>query len=84
MRRTVHCCVSVEGLLTWDGHSLRRLIGSITDEDGKPVADVRGIREALTSELAKGHKMLPIGKPCEGFSYETGCPGHDVPDEATA
>jgi hypothetical protein len=27
-------------------------------------------------ELAKGRKVLPTG-PCEGFSYDAGCPGHD-------
>jgi hypothetical protein len=32
--------------------------------------------EWLYDELAKGRRVLPMGPPCEGFSYETGCPGH--------
>lgn len=24
----------------------------------------------------QGKKVLPFGDPCDGFSYETGCPGH--------
>jgi len=24
----------------------------------------------------EGIKVVPFGKPCDGFSYETGCPGH--------
>jgi hypothetical protein len=30
--------------------------------------------------LQKGWEVLPLGQPCEGFSYQTGCPGHEQPD----
>lgn len=37
----------------------------------------------LKGLLAEGKKLLPIGQPCDGFSYTTGCPGHpnEVPSE---
>jgi hypothetical protein len=33
---------------------------------------------ALADELAKGHRVIPVGDACEGFSYQTGCPGHET------
>jgi hypothetical protein len=41
--------------------------------------DADAAREALLDNLEAGHKYLPVGPACDGFSYETGCPGHDVP-----
>jgi hypothetical protein len=32
-------------------------------------------REALFAELARGHKMIPIGD-CPIFDFVKGCPGH--------
>jgi hypothetical protein len=40
------------------------------------------VREVLYDELAKGRKVIPMGEPCEGFSYDTGCPGHGQPEQA--
>ena len=34
----------------------------------------------LLNQLAMGRKLLPFGE-CEGFSYETGCPGHPVSED---
>lgn len=36
------------------------------------------VRTHLHKELAKGRLVLPIGKPCAGWSYLIGCPGHDA------
>lgn len=33
-------------------------------------------REWLKKQREEGKKVIPWGTPCEGFSYETGCPGH--------
>jgi hypothetical protein len=59
-------------------------MGSFVKEDGSLPRDTRELRQMLTDELAKGHKVLPIGKPCEGWSWETGCPGHEAPEEPEA
>lgn len=74
---THHMCVSIEGVLCWPTQKLNKLF---TNDDGtKP----RGsqARDWLKLQLAQGKKVLPMGKACEGFSYQTGCPGHIVPTE---
>lgn len=65
--RTYHCCLSISGTL-----KRARDIKCFFDnaEEG---------RTFLKQCLAEGKRVLPFGDPCEGFSYETGCPGHDNP-----
>lgn len=37
-------------------------------------------KDVLMDHLAAGHKVIPLGKACEGFDYTgSGCPGHEVP-----
>jgi hypothetical protein len=31
-------------------------------------------------ELVRGHDVIPMGEPCEGFDYKKGCPGHEQVD----
>ena len=73
MSTRIHLCIDIRGLLL---RSDRELRGWIKNDEGK-VLTAREARLALMDELAKGRKVLPTG-PCEGFSYETGCPGHEV------
>jgi hypothetical protein len=73
---TKHVCLDVAGFLAQSDRELRRCLRSITRGDGSRFPDVRALRAAFLEELAQGHKVIPMGKPCEGFSYETGCPGH--------
>ncbi len=71
--RTIHLCVDIRGLLR---KSDRELKGWIKDDSGRIVTPSEA-RELLLDEIAKGRKVLPGSyPPCEGFSYETGCPGH--------
>lgn len=64
MSTTHHCCLSIVGTLA-------------TTKNIKCFFDnVDEGRAYLKQCLAEGKKVLPIGDPCEGFSYETGCPGH--------
>ena len=72
MSKTVHMCVDIEGVLRWSDRELAKLF---TADNG---ATMRGhyVRDWLKLQLAQGKRVLPMGKPCEGFSYETGCPGH--------
>ena len=68
----LHVCVDIRGLL----HKTdRELTGWFLREDGT-VATPAEAREMLMDQLAMGRKVLPFGEACEGFSYETGCPGH--------
>ncbi len=75
----IHCCVDVSGALK----SNRRLKASMfRDENGRSLTADEA-HEVLCEHLLAGHKVIPVGKPCEGFSYITGCPGHaDEPVEA--
>lgn len=79
MSRTLHVCLSVRGALRWSRRHLSRLFRT---EDGRRYLTAHKAHEALCDELAKGREVIPIGDACEGFSYLTGCPGHET-SEAT-
>jgi hypothetical protein len=69
----IHLCLDVRGaLLNW---SDREFKGVFKHDDGR-VMSPREAKLALMDEIAKGHKVIPCG-PCEGFDYQTGCPGHE-------
>jgi hypothetical protein len=68
-----HLCISIEGLLTY---SDRRLSHLFTDSGKQRPGAI--VRQWLKLQLAQGKRVLPFGKECEGFSYQTGCPGHSL------
>lgn len=70
--RTIHTCVSIKGVLRWPDEDL---VNMFSDENGHR-QPARMVRDFLKLELLKGRRVLPMGEPCEGWSYETGCPGH--------
>src|SRR5512143_2109675 len=72
-RRTIHLCVDIEGVMPWPDEDLANLF---TDDGVKRPG--KYVRDWLKLQLAQGKRVLPIGKPCEGFSYTNGCPGHPV------
>lgn len=75
IRTTFHMCLDVRGVLTnWKA---RQLTGMFKRADGKP-STAEETRAALLDALAAGKTVLPLGKPCEGFDYTTGCPGHEA------
>ena len=75
MKQKLHICQDIEGALnnwskkTWDA------MGRDNGITGNQV------KEKFRIYLHEGMKVLPIGKECEGFSYQTGCPGHEIEDE---
>jgi len=75
----IHTSVDVRGALLAPYADQRRVYDTLT-HDGRPCGSVDEYRAALADLLAQGVQRLPIGDPCEGFSHETGCPGH--PKEA--
>lgn len=76
-RQTFHMCVDISGVLRWPDKDLGKLF---TDESGN-YSDGRMVRDWLKLQLAHGKRVLPMGKACEGFSYQDGCPGHPVEGE---
>lgn len=72
-----HMSLSVRGVLTnWND---KDLCGVFTYDDGREMSS-REAKVFLLEELAKGRLKIPCGDLCEGYSYQTGCPGHEVPN----
>ena len=69
-----HCCMSIEGAIS----NAKTLKGCIT-VDGYTLQTVKEIRDFMKGELAKGRRVLPMGK-CSNFCYQTGCKGHEIPE----
>lgn len=66
-----HMCVDITGVLRWSDRDLSKLF----TENGatKPGSY---IRDWLKLQLAQGKQVLPMSEECDGFSYQSGCPGH--------
>jgi len=75
---TFHIAVSVAGSLR---QTDSELAGLVTLDDGTEATGHQA-RQWLRIQQMKGRKLLPVGEPCEGWSYETGCPGHRTSMEA--
>ena len=75
MRRTIHLCVDIEGMLRIHKKkgSLERMMTD--NETGRYLSDAEA-REYLNECLAKGWRVLPMTE-CDNFDYQTGCQGHD-------
>ena len=69
---TIHMCVDIRGAIKWPNSLLKSLFRDSSDQS----VSAEAAREYLLDQLQMGRKVLLFGKPCEGFSYETGCPGH--------
>jgi hypothetical protein len=78
MRQIRHLSVDIAGMLRNYGRKSMR--GLIKEDNGAEWTDAM-VRKYLKECLAKGWKLLPVGKECEGYSHETGCPGHEIKDE---
>lgn len=83
MSRIVHCCLDVQGALKGLMRGRGKRGTWFVHEDGRHCTREEEI-DILLGELAAGRKVIPFvkvgGQPCEGFSYETGCPGHETED----
>jgi hypothetical protein len=71
MKTTYHLCQSVEGALrNWtraDWLYLAKKNNKTIDE----------CKDHFWDLIKAGKLVVPIGKPCEGFDYKNGCPGHE-------
>lgn len=72
MGRRIHVCQSVEGaLMHWDFNQWHAVA-----KDNK--MSVNEVKRWFLQCVREGKKVIPLHEECEGFSYETGCPGHDT------
>lgn len=68
-----HMSANINGMLR---NYKRKKMDGLLEDNGKPLND-REARAYLQECLAKGWRLIPCGD-CEGFDYQTGCPGHPV------
>lgn len=66
-----HICQSVDGALA-----------NYTARDWKHLAknnncSVLAVKKWFKKQQEEGKRVIPFGEKCEGFNYETGCPGHE-------
>ncbi len=78
MSTITHMCVNIRGFMR-NAKFPRGYRNVIVNDEGKMLSP-EDAREYLFDCLAKGWKVLPLGE-CEGFSHETGCPGHACEEE---
>ncbi len=69
-----HMCMNIAGALRNAGK--RSMAGLLTDDYGVEMSDKK-VREYLAECLEKGWRVIP-SSDCEGFDYQTGCPGHVI------
>lgn len=75
---TYHWCQDVRGALkNWNKGQWEQVAA-----DNNTTA-IR-VKEQFRIMDFEGKRVIPISEPCEGFSYETGCPGHPVNDNPNA
>lgn len=80
MSKTIHSCLDIAGYLELGKNNPTEIFGSIfNNPDGSNMHPLEAKR-VLEESLAIGRKVLPFGH-CEGFSYQTGCPGHEYEPE---
>lgn len=78
MKTKYHCSMDIEGGI----QNAKYLVGAITLDNGKTLNTVKEVKDFLKECLKKGWKMLPCGD-CDNFDYQTGCKGHQIPDDPT-
>jgi|GEM_PF-1118885 len=68
---THHLTINVEGILRWNKN-----MKGLFEDNGRPLSHLEAKKYLLECK-AKGWRVIPMsGEPCEGWSYQTGCPGH--------
>lgn len=84
--KTFHVCLDVRGAIRngfWKKYSSWSLVGHAKKPDGTSMTEDE-ILDALLDYVAAGYNVIPLGPPCDGFSYTEGCPGHERGDDDQA
>lgn len=73
--KRIHVVVDIAEAVQWSDDRLKTLL--CYRGTGRALTGHEA-RRVLLDYLRQGKKFLPTGDDCEGFSYQTGCPGHEV------
>ena len=68
-----HVSLDIMSACEWPKSRLRKLL--VNTATGRMLTSDEA-RRVLLQHLSEGRKFLPTGD-CEGFDYQTGCPGHE-------
>lgn len=70
----IHLSQSVRGALNnWKKSDFKN---AFVREDGTKLT-AEEAKEFLLDCLSEGKEKIPLGKPCKGYDYKKGCPGHE-------
>lgn len=78
MPQTIHLSMDIKGFMRNNRYP-QQYRGVFLTDDGKKLTPFEA-REMLFQALAEGKVVLPCG-PCEGFSFQAGCPGHETEEQ---
>lgn len=82
--RRFHMSLDVSGALKNWKRGGREWKGVVTDPETGRVLTPSEFQNYLLEQLAQGVRRIPFEtktSKCEGFSPETGCPGHEIEEE---
>ena len=80
MTKIYHLQLDIRGcLLNWKD---RNFVGVFRADDSR-VLSPREAKAELLDHLAQGHRLYPCSSECEGFDWQTGCPGHAQADDCS-
>lgn len=48
---------------------------------GRLLTTPREVKDFFKYQLMLGRRVLPLSDECEGFDYQTGCPGHAIQED---
>lgn len=67
----IHFCQSVDGAIkNWSTSQW----ADIAEANNITIS---AAKDAFIQYVREGKRVIPLGEPCEGFSYENGCQGHE-------
>lgn len=75
MSRILHMALDIEGFLSNSTYP-RDFQRMFKHDDGRSMTPQEA-RAELFRQIRMGRRLLPMTTACEGFDYDTGCPGHD-------
>lgn len=75
MKTLLHLQISLRGaLINWQDREWRNCV---KNDQGRTLSP-QEVKAYFLDCLSEGKKLIPMDPSCEGFDYQTGCPGHRI------